>query len=67
MPRLLGTVCQRQCGSFVMKLRRLDANEGKEIVHWHGTQASGHSSQGIVKDRVKGMNTAALGRNAVLC
>jgi len=59
----------RDCGSFVMKLSRLDACEDWKVVRWSRTQASSHDSQGVVNSGVDkaGMSTVAPDRSAVLC
>jgi len=54
---------------FTTKLSRLDACDNRKIVCWCRTQASSHSSQGVIDDRVNeaGVSTAAPDRSAVVC
>jgi len=52
--RCLGSMAQRarrQCGSFAMKLSRLDACQDRKIVRMCRTQTSSHNSQGVVDSR----------------
>ena len=69
MSRLQSTECQRQCGSNVTKLSRLDDCEDWKVVCWCNTQASIHHSQGVVDGWVDeaGMGTTAPDRCVVLC
>jgi len=70
--RLHGTACWRQYGSIATKLSRLDACNDGRIKSRHPlcrTQASSHSSQGVVDDGVDkaSVNTATPDRSAVFC
>jgi len=55
------------CGSIATKLSRLDACEDWKVVRWCRTQASSHSSQGVVDGGVDkaGVSTAAPDRSTV--
>ena len=60
-PRLHGTPCQRQCGSSVTKLSRLEDCKGR-------MQTSSHSLQGLIDGKVNEVvvSTMAPSRSAVL-
>ena len=61
--------CNRQGGSFVTKLSRLDACENRKVSHWCRPQASGHNSQGVVDGSVNevGISVAAPDWSPVAC
>ena len=52
-----------------LKLSRLDHRENRKIVRWCRTQASSHSSQGVIDNKISeaGVSTAAPDRSVVLC
>ena len=68
--RCPGSMARRPRDSVAPQQRsRLDVCEDWKVVRWCWTQASSHSSQGVVDDGVNkvGMSTAAPNRSTVLC